>query len=990
MRKEACPESTLKEGDRKHGFHVLRVEEIHDMRMVAYEIEHEATGAKVLHLHCSDKENLYSIGFRTPPSDSTGVAHILEHAVLAGSEKYPVKDAFNELARGTLQTFINACTYPDKTVYPVASRIKKDFYNLARVYTDLVLRPRLMRETFYQEGHHLEFENPDDENSPLTVSGIVFNEMKGAYSSPDSLMWKAIQESLYPDTIYAFDSGGNPEVIPFLTYEQLKEFHQTFYSPSNARFLIYGDIQPVEHLAFLEEMLRGFTRTPVDSRIEMQPRWHEPVRTKGFYPVGKEEDTTGKTTVNLAWMMADNTDSETVILIKIVARALLGSAASPLRKALIDSGMGEDLSPASGLESDLRQIAFVAGLRGTNPGMAEKIESLILKNLEDIAASDFEREIIEGALHQIEFSGKEIVRKRYPYGIILMARVYHTWLYDGDPLVGLRFPAMIEAIRAKWTLEPLLFRNILKKWFIDNPHRVLSVMEPSRSFLEEREETFRNRMNQTRSALSEKGKKEIAGETAALRMFQGEDDSQEARASLPKLMMEDIPRGIETLSLERSSLSGVPVLKHDIFTNGIAYLNLAFDITHVPDDLQPFLSLLGKLTTGMGAAGFGYDEMAKRMALKTGGIDYRLLSGMAADGRECWLKFIISVRTLHRNIPDAVHILENMLCAGDLADETRMRDLLLEKKNSIYSSVVPSGHLFAGRTAASSLSIPARREEQWYGRMQLCILSQALNHFQKEKNLIAEKLQNLRDAVFTRKRLMVNMTADESALGGLNEYVDGLIRILPEGEEAVAAVDPGLKPSRTGIAIPAQVCYVAQAFPAPVYSSPLAAPLMVMSRLLSSGYLYKRIRVKGGAYGGMSIYEPMGGHLFFLSYRDPHPVETLKTYDQALHHLLKEILSEDELEKAIIGTIGALDRPMDPETKGNTAMIREFARLTDDERQAFREGVFGTTAQTIREAAEMYLAESQVRSAVCVYASEENLRKANESLDPGLHILPLT
>ncbi len=990
MRKEICPESTLKAGERKHGFHVLRVEEIHDMRMSAYEIEHEATGAKVLHLHCSDKENLYSIGFRTPPRDSTGVAHILEHAVLAGSEKYPVKDAFNELARGTLQTFINACTYPDKTVYPVASQIKKDFFNLARVYTDLVLRPRLMRETFYQEGHHLEFENPDDENSPLTVSGIVFNEMKGAYSSPDSLMWKAIQESLYPNTIYAFDSGGNPEVIPFLTYEQLREFHRTFYSPSNARFLIYGDISTLDHIVFLEEMLHGFTRIHVDSRIEMQPRRLEPVRTKGFYPVGKEEDSTGKTTVNLAWMMADNRDPEAVILIKIVAHALLGSAAGPLRKALIDTGMGEDLSSASGIESDLRQIAFVAGLRGTNPEMAEKIESLILKTLEDIAASGFEREIIEGALHQIEFSSKQIVRKKYPYGITLMARAYHTWLYDGDPLVGLKVPGMIEGIRAKWASEPMLFRNILKRWFIDNPHRVLSVMEPSRTYLEERDEAFSNMMNQARSALSERDKKEMTRETAELRMFQKEDDLQEARASLPKLVMEDIPSRIETLPLERSFLSGVPVLKHDIFTNGIAYLNLAFDITHVPDDLQPFLSFLGKITTGMGAAGFGYDEMAKRVALKTGGIDYRLLSGMSADGRKCWQKFVISMRALYRNIPDAVNILENMLCEGNLTDETRMRDLLLEKKNSLYSSVVPSGHLFAGRTAASSLSITARREEQWYGRTQLCALSHASNHFQKEKKLIREKLQDLRDAVFTRERLLVNMTADESGLTGLNESVNELIGSLPAGGDVVVADNPGLKPSRTGIAIPAQVCYVAQVFPAPVYSSPRAAPFMVMSKLLSSGYLYKRIRVQGGAYGGMSIYEPMGGLMSFLSYRDPHLVETLTIYDRALHHLLKETLSEDELEKAVIGTIGALDRPMDPEKKGSTAMVREFARLTDDERQAFRDEVFRTTIKAVQEAAELYLAESRARSAVCVYASDENLRKANEALDPGLRILPLT
>jgi Zn-dependent M16 (insulinase) family peptidase len=989
MRKDICTEPELMEGDRLTGFHVLKVEPLHDMRITAYEMEHEATGARILHLHCEDRENLYAIVFRTPPADSTGAAHILEHAVLAGSEKYPVKDAFNELSRGTLQTFINAFTYPDKTVYPAASQVKKDFFNLARVYTDLVLRPRLLKETFFQEGHHLEFEDPADENSPLTLSGIVYNEMKGAYSSPDSLAWKALQEALYPDTVYVFDSGGNPDVIPFLTYERLRSFHRTYYSPSNARFLIYGDIPPREHLAFLEEMLRGFRPVPVDSRIEKQRRWNEPVRTRDFYPIGKEENPAGKTTVNLAWMVADHLDPENALLIQIVSHALLGSAAGPLRRALIDSGMGEDLSPASGLETDLRQMAFVAGLRGTEPGRAEKIEALIIKTLNNVADKDFEREIIEGALHQLEFSGREIVRKRYPYGVSLLSKVYRTWLYDGDPLIGLRFVERIEKIRSRWTKEAGLFREIVKKWFVDNPHRVLSVMEPSRTFLEERDEAFRSMMAAARAGLSERAKREIRQETEALRRFQNEADSPEARACLPRLKKDDIPRRIEKLPTEKKRVSGVTVLKHDIFSNGIAYLQLVFDIGHVTDHLQPYLGLLGKLTTGMGAAGMEYGEMAKRIALKTGGIDYRLLSGMTVDGRECRQAFVMTVRALHRNVAEAIGLMEDMVCEGDLDDEERMRDLLLELKNGLHASVVPSGHLFAARTAASGLSLHGRREEQWCGRTQLGLLSRLSDGFQQEKTFLQETLQNLRKEVFTRGRLLVNVTAEESVQVAMLEKLGALIERLPEVEGTAASVHPEQMPSRTGVAIPAQVCYVAKVFPAPVYSSSDAAPIMVLSRLLSGGYLYQRIRVQGGAYGGMSIYDPLGGHLSFLSYRDPHLAKTLQIYEQVLSNLLKEGISEEDLEKAVIGTIGTLDRPMDPEAKGTTAMIRECVGLSDEGRQAFRDAVLGTTVQSIREAAETWLEKSHERSAVCAYASEENLRRANETLDTALTILPL-
>jgi Zn-dependent M16 (insulinase) family peptidase len=380
--------------------------------------------------------------------------------------------------RSTMQTFINAFTYPDKTVYPVASQIQTDFYNLARVYTDLVRRPRLLRETFLQEGHHLEFATPGDIQSELVIYGIVYNEMKGAYSSPDSLMYKDIQENLYPDTVYALDSGGHPDVIPQLTYGQFCDFHRRYYSPTNARFFFYGDIPTADHLAFLAEMLEGFERVAVDSSIASQPLFSSPRRVGGFYPVDPDEPREKKTLVNVAWMLSENRDFETSLMLEILSGLLVGSAAAPLRRALIDSGLGEDMTPVSGIESDLKQLMFCAGLRNVQSADVPKFEKLVDDTLKTIVAEGFDRELIEGILHQVEFHGKEISRGSYPYGITLMSNVFQTWLYDGDPLIGLDFARAIEDIRRRWAEDPQVFQKLTGRWLAENPHRLLAVMEP--------------------------------------------------------------------------------------------------------------------------------------------------------------------------------------------------------------------------------------------------------------------------------------------------------------------------------------------------------------------------------------------------------------------------------------------------------------------------------------------------------------------------------
>ena len=980
------PQPTLKAGDALHGFKVLRVQTFADLRVTAYEIEHDQTGAKVLHLHSLDRENLYAIGFRTPPADSTGLPHILEHSVLAGSEQYPLKDVFKELMRSTLQTFINAFTYPDKTIYPVASQIKADFYNLARVYTDLVLKPRLLKETLSQEGHHLELATPGDLQSPLIISGIVYNEMKGAYSSPDSLMYKVIQENIYPDSIYAFDSGGDPDVIPTLTYEQFKNFHRTYYSPTNARFFLYGDIPTADHLKFLAEMLAGFDRVKVDSAISSQPRLTKPRSVRGTYPVGTDESLDNKTMVNLAWMLTENCDYETALFLEIISGLLVGSAASPLRKALIDSGLGEDLTPTSGIESDLKQLLFCAGLRNAQSKDAKKIEKLIFNTLRNIVADGFDSELIEGILHQVEFHGKEIVRGSYPYGISFMGHVFQTWLYDGDPLIGLDFPKTIEDVRRRWTADPQIFQKLTQQWLVDNPHRLLAVMEPDRDFSAKKDKSFSDKMNKLKSSLTEEELTQIDVQAAQLKAFQSEEDTPEAAAMLPKLKLEDIPRNVELIATQISTLKNVQTLTHDLFTNGIAYVDLAFDLGHIPEELQPYLPLLGKMTTGMGAAGFSYEEMAKRIALKMGGFGYDLSVGFTADAKSSFQKMIFSFSSLYRNLAEAINIITDILSAGDLSAEARMRDLIAERKNNLQSAIVPSGHIFAKRAAGAAQSVPAYRDEQWNGRTQLRFVQQKAGNFETAKTDLQEKLHFLKSLVFNKENMLINITADDQGIKLVQENISSLLQKLPAHKVAQKQKQPQLASVYAGIAVPTSVSYVASVLKAPAYIDPASAMLMLASKELSNSYLYKHIRVQGGAYGGMSSFDSSLGLFSFISYRDPHIAQTLQIFKDAQAFFSQNEMAADDMEKAIISTIGSLDKPLDPSGRGYAAMMRIFAGATDEMRQNFRDNVLAATPRQVKDILNDYFAKAAKVNAVAVYSASDKLAQANLVLDEKLII----
>ena len=774
----------MKQGDVISGFAIKKIVRIPEIRLRACIAKHEKSGADFIHLINDDSENTYAIALKTPPYDSTGVPHIIEHSVLAGSKRYPLKDVFNELIKGSLQTFLNAFTYPDKTVYPVASQIKKDFFNLASVYTDLVFNPRLLKETFWQEAHHLGLSDPDDIDSELKISGVVYNEMKGAYSSVNSLAFKLIQENLYPQTIYAFDSGGDPQIIPQLTYEAFCKFHRQYYSPANALFFVYGNIPTDEHLRFIDETISSYKKENITDipKIVKQSRWHNPREKYAYYPIAKEDKPT--TIVNVAWMLTKTIQTKETILLSILSALLIGSSASPLRKALIESKLGEDLSPVSGMENELQQTLFAIGLRGVAPADSAKVEHFILETLARIADEGFDEELIEGILHQTEFAGKEIIRKSYPYGITLMGTVLSSWLYGGNLLAGLKFPSLIAQIRKDLQKQPQMFNSLIKKHLLDNRHRLCVIMEPDAEYIAKREAENLKEISQMKQAMSVEDIEKIRAIGSILSAYQSSNDDSATTMTLPSLEIADIPDITETIPTQEitSPTEAYTILEHDIFTNGVCYLELAFDISGIDAHQQTLLPIFANGAINLGTSSFRYDEMAKKIALYTGGIGAHLACGAEANNNNNngWRKLIVRTKILSKNIEPAIELISELLLDGNFNERQRLEEIIVEARNSMLASVVPSGHLFAKMSAMATISSMGALEETWHGRTQLLHLNQLVNHPKRimENDKLVSELEDLRRRIFRNDGLVINLVASKNDMEHMEKMLSSTTKKL--------------------------------------------------------------------------------------------------------------------------------------------------------------------------------------------------------------------
>jgi presequence protease len=966
----------------RHGFELIRDQSLAEINSTAHYYRHAKTGAELLSLVNTDENKVFGVSFATPPSDSTGVAHILEHSVLCGSRKYPLKEPFVELMKSSLNTFLNAMTFPDKTCYPVASQNVQDFYNLIDVYLDAVFFPRLSPQIFQQEGWHYELDAPD---APLSYKGVVFNEMKGNYSSPDSRLRELSQQSLYPDTTYGLDSGGDPKHIPDLTYEQFKAFHQGHYHPSNAKLFFYGDDDPDERLRLLGAWLAEFSRIPVAARVPLQRRFAAPKRLTHSYPAGQADRQQGEaareTMLTVNWMLDEVVDVETALALDILEHILIGTPAAPLYKALIDSGLGEALA-GGGLDDGLRQPMVSIGLKGIDPINADKIERLIADTIGLLAVKGIDPLTIEASLNTIEFRLRENNTGAFPRGIVFMLRVLRSWLHGRDPLSPLAFDRPLAAIKAKVAGDERYFEGLLKSHLIDNRHRTVLVLEPDPDLAEREAREERARLDAARASMTARDLDAVVEGTQTLKRMQQQPDPPEALATIPTLTLADLPRANKVIPREVTKLAETRVLYHELFTNGIVYLDVGFDLHTLPPELVPYVALFGRALLETGVGNDDFVRLSQRIGRSTGGIRPQRWTSTVAGGTTSTAWLYLRGKALPDQTVELLSILQDILVRARLDDRARFQQLVLEEKASLESRLVPAGSSYVDRRLRANLFESDWADEQMGGVSYLIFLRKLASDLATDWESVLAKLERIRSTLVNRASMLCNVTAEADHWAQLRAQLAGFLGALPRTAAKHAPWHVADGPNSEGLIIPTKVNYVGKG--ADIYRAGIKpnGSHLVARRYLRATWLWDKIRVQGGAYGGQCMFDRYSGGFTLVSYRDPNLIATLDTYDRTSDFLRNAELSEAELTRNIIGTIGEVDSYRLPDAKGFTSMQRYLTGDTDEARQRMREEILSTTAADIRNFGDA-MADVAARGRVVVLGSEQAIDAANVER-PGL------
>ncbi len=976
----ATGQTTLATGERLHGFRVIRTTPLANLRSTAIELEHEGTGAKLLHLYNADAENLFSVTFPTPPPDNTGVPHILEHAVLGGSKKFKVKDPFFEMVKMSMATFINAMTDSDNTMYPVASNVRQDFYNLADVYFDAVFHPELTENTFKREGHHLEFAKPGDRTSDLIVKGIVYNEMKGAYSSPDSRVGDYVSRHLWPDTLYGLDAGGDPDVIPTLTYRDFLHFHETHYHPSNAYFFFYGDIPTADHLAFLEDRLNAFERRPVKVDFKRQPRWSEPRKATEAYPIAKTDPTTGKTYHVLSWIVGEQTDVERMLAFSVIQQILLGHQGAPLRKALIDSKLGEDLTQSYYSPGRL-ESSFHVGIKGSEADRAQAFEALVLKTLGEIVENGIDNEDIDSAFQQLAYRYLEISGM---YPLNLMSRATSLWIYGGDPLTLLRADELMAQLRAKSDKDQRFFTRIIQDQLLDNTHRLLLTAVPDRTFQEKKDADFAEAMRRKKRALDDGKLAEIDAQAAELERLMNTPNPPEALAALPQLRVRDLPRRPREIPTRVETLGGgVTLLNNDVFANGINYLFVNLDLDALPDDLYRYLRLYGDCVHKMGAAGNSYVRMAERVAANTGGLSFGAgVTTMANNPNSGRRSATFSIRFLDGKAEAALGVLHDFLFALDPRDEARLMDVLMQAKAADRSRIASNGLGLALSQASRQMTVESALSDVMHGLPQLRLIRALAD---RPVEGVMEKIEAIRGFLTGGASITASFTGSSHVTPIVHKTLERWARSMGSGAGNNSARQPhaAQAPPRDGLAGPMDVAYCTTVLPAPHLSDPDAPLLSVGARLVGMGYVLEEVRFKGTAYGGGCGYNALGRMFSFHSYRDPWVKRTLDVFKGAADYVRNSNWTQTDVDRAIIGTAKEAERPIRPADATGAALSRHLLGDSAELRAARHESLLGATAAKVKGVMSTLFEKNMDKAGVCVVSSRPRLEEANAQLGAG-------
>jgi len=978
----------FKKGQKLCGYLIKNVTRLESIDSVMVELKHIKTKAKHIHIVNRDKENTFGVFFRTVPSDSSGVAHILEHTVLCGSKKFNVRDPFFSMLKRSLSTFMNAFTASDWTMYPFSTQNKKDYYNLMEVYLDAAFFPKIDELSFKQEGHRLELlEGSGSDDPELEYKGVVYNEMKGAMSSPSQVMGRSLLAALYPDTTYKNNSGGEPSDIPKLSWKELKEFHGKYYHPSNSYFYTYGNLPLEESLLFIsQKVLDHFELLEMDSKVPAQPHWANPRTKSQSYAYSDPEDASKKYQACVAWLTCDIKDSFEILVLTILEQVLLANAASPLRKALIDSNLGSSLSDATGFDSDNRDTMFACGLKDISKESVEKMEEIIFSTIKNAVDSGIEKKLIDSAIHQIEFHRKEITNTPYPFGIKLLLSFAGTLIHDGDPVSCINIDDDLNKLKQELEQEGFL-ENKLNQYFLDNSHRVVFTLEPDAKL---EQKTINETKKELKNIFKQLKKQDIEQIKKDTKMLETLQESQEDVSILPTLDLADIPPQIEIIKPDEIKDVKFSTC-YDKATSDILYFTCPVGAGSVPSELFGLVPFFCRAFTNSGTKKNSYDKIAAFMDLYTGGVSISPFSGTYFSKEAQSHSFIaVQGKALDRNIDKLFDLIKECLEEYNFQDFERLKNLLLQYKAGMEASIVSTGHRYAISLSSRHLSKASYINELWHGIAQYQFIKKLTEQIETGDNTdkilktLSDNLIVIGKSVLKKRNFKPALIGGADAIISAESKIQSIHDLLPDND-GTSFFTPDLSYSRNvpcdGWYTNTSVSFVGQSFKTVGITHEDSPGLAVISKILRSLYLHREIREKGGAYGGFAIYNSEEGIFSFGSYRDPHIKRTLDVYKKACDYIVNGDYTQTDVKEAILQVCSEIDKPETPGPAAMKAFYRDITKLDDDIRQQFKSVLLQLDKKRVKDIARKYFSIDETQKGISVISNKTNLDKANVQLE---------
>lgn len=953
-------------------YEILDEHRVEDVQSDGFILRHKKSGARIAILSNNDDNKVFYIGFRTPPEDETGVPHIIEHTTLCGSKKFPVKDPFIELAKGSLNTFLNAMTYPDKTVYPVASCNDQDFKNLMDVYLDAVFNPNITKyeEIFKQEGWHYELTGKDDE---LKINGVVYNEMKGAYSSPDEVLSSQIYRSLFPDNTYSKDSGGNPEYIPKLTYEAYLDFYHKYYHPSNSYIYLYGDMDVVERLEWLDkEYLSLYDYKKVNSEINKQPAFDEIKNVEAQYSITMDDSQENKTYLSYNRVVGDTLDEMLYQAFDVLDYALVSSPGAPVKQALIDAGIGDDVYGS--YDAGILQPVFSFVAKNANASQADEFESIIENTLKEVVKTGINKEALLAGINSSEFKFREADFGQFPKGLLFGLNCLDSWLFDDmKPFIHLECLGTFAKLRK--AVDTDYFEKLIQEYLLDNTHGSSVTVKPKRGLGNEREEALAKELSDYKASLSDEEIKKLIEDTEHLKKYQEEPSSDEDLRKLPMLTRADMKKNAMPFSNIEDELSDVKVVRHDIESNGIDYISFLFD---AGDFAQSELGYLGFFTNALGLVStekYSYTDLANATNIYTGGISTGTASHPDIKDRNNFVfKFEVKLKVLEKNLDKALELMEQMLLTSDFTDTKRLGELVAQIKARLQANLSSSGHLVAAMRSMSSFSRYALYQDELKGvafYRSICCIEKELSESPKS---VSDKLAAIAKKLFARNRMLISFTGNNEAYGNakpsLEKVIAGFDKMSAIGNQA----EVHFNTAKEAFIDASQIQYVAKTGDFICEGYEYTGALRLLRIILSYDYLWINVRVKGGAYGCMNTFL-RSGESYFVSYRDPNLSDTLDVYDRIPEYIKSFSPDERDMTKYIIGTFSALDTPMNPEAKGSRSLSAYLEGITYEQIQKERNEILNAQPEDIRRLADLVEAVLK-KDSICVIGNENMIKES--------------